>query len=203
MPEDRHDRALVLDYSIRDNLILGQQRRFCTGMGLLDEERIETYAKERVAAFEIRPPDPDLPALGLSGGNQQKVVIARELSRQEPALLICAQPTRGVDIGAIEAIHRRMVAARDEGLAVLLVSAELSELRALSDRLLVMYKGRIVAELDATELAAEDALDSVGALMTGAADGQAEHDRSAARAAGVSGGGLHVSGEAEPGMSDR
>lgn len=203
VPEDRHDRALVLDYSIRDNLILGQQRRFCTGMGLLDEERIETYARERVAAFEIRPPDPDLPALGLSGGNQQKVVIARELSREEPALLICAQPTRGVDIGAIEAIHRRMVAARDEGLAVLLVSAELSELRALSDRLLVMYKGRIVAELDATELAAEDALDSVGALMTGAANGQAEHDRPAARAAGVSGGGPDVSGEAEPGLSDQ
>ncbi|GAB4564170.1 MAG: ABC transporter ATP-binding protein [Haliangiales bacterium] len=169
VPEDRHDRALVLDYSIRDNLILGQQQSFCRGAaGLLDKKRIHDYADKLVEAFEIRPPNPDLMVGGLSGGNQQKVVVARELSRSQPALLICAQPTRGVDIGAIESIHRRMVEARDSGLAVLLVSAELSELDALSDRLLVVYKGKIVGELDAAELAKEESRERCGALMTGA-----------------------------------
>lgn len=169
VPEDRHDRALVLDFSVRQNLILGQQKTFASRAGILAQERIDDYAKKLVDEFEVRPPEPDALVATLSGGNQQKVVIARELSRQEPALLICAQPTRGVDIGAIEAIHRRMVAARDDGLAVLLLSADLSELRGLSDRLLVMYKGRIVAELNATDLEAEDALERVGAFMTGAA----------------------------------
>ncbi len=168
VPEDRHDRALVLDYSIRDNLILGQQQSFCRGAGLLDSKRIHDYADKLVEAFEIRPPNPDLAAGGLSGGNQQKVVVARELSRSQPALLICAQPTRGVDIGAIESIHRRMVEARDSGLAVLLVSAELSELDALSDRLLVVYKGKIVGELEAADLATDEARERCGALMTGA-----------------------------------
>jgi simple sugar transport system ATP-binding protein len=104
----------------------------------------------------------------MSGGNQQKLVVARELSRHGLAVLICAQPTRGVDVGAIEAIHRRMIEARDRGLAVLLLSAELSELRSLSDRLAVLYKGQIVATLDHYQLAADGALDTVGAMMTGA-----------------------------------
>jgi simple sugar transport system ATP-binding protein len=169
VPEDRHDRALVLEYSVRDNLILGQQRSFTRRhLGVLDQKRIRAHAEELITEFEIRPPDSGLHAGGLSGGNQQKVVIAREMSRQAPALLVCAQPTRGVDIGAIESIHRRMVQARDAGLAVLLVSAELSELQALSDRLLVVYKGRVVARLQADEIAAEDARDRIGALMTGA-----------------------------------
>jgi ABC-type uncharacterized transport system ATPase subunit len=167
VPEDRHDRALVLDYSVRDNLILGQQRSFTRALGVLDQRRIRAHAEKLVSEFNVFPPDANLHAGGLSGGNQQKVVVARELCRDAPALLICAQPTRGVDIGAIESIHRRMVEARDQGLAVLLVSAELSELQTLSDRLLVMYKGRVVARLNAGEIAAEDARDRIGALMTG------------------------------------
>jgi ABC-type uncharacterized transport system ATPase subunit len=173
VPEDRHDRALVLDYSVRDNLILGQQGRFTRALGVLDQRRIREHAEKLVTEFKIHPPNANLHAGGLSGGNQQKLVVARELCRKNPALLVCAQPTRGVDIGAIESIHRRMVEARDQGLAVLLVSAELSELQTLSDRLLVMYKGRVVARLNAGEIAAENARDRIGALMTGADPGTA------------------------------
>ncbi|HEU5056246.1 MAG TPA: heme ABC transporter ATP-binding protein, partial [Kofleriaceae bacterium] len=125
-------------------------------------------AERRIAEADVRPPDPTARVAGLSGGNQQKLVVARELARPGLTLLLCAQPTRGVDIGAIEHIHRQLVAARDRGIAILLVSAELSELRALSDRLYVIYKGRIAAELDGAALAADGALDRVGALMTGA-----------------------------------
>ncbi len=173
IPEDRHDRALILDYPIRDNLILGQQRDFTWRLDVLDRGRIRRRAEQLIGEFDIRPTDPDHAVGGMSGGNQQKVVVARELSRRAPSVLLCAQPTRGVDIGAIEAIHRRMIEARDRGLAVLLLSAELTELRSLSDRLAVMYKGRIVATLDAGELAAELALERVGALMCGAAGGTA------------------------------
>ncbi len=168
VPEDRHDRALVLDYSIQDNLILGQQHDFVGLFDVLDRGRIGKHADRLIREFDIRPPDPRQPAGGMSGGNQQKLVVARELSRRVLAVLICAQPTRGVDIGAIEAIHRRMIEARDRGLAVLLLSAELSELRSLSDRLAVLYKGQIVATLGRDQLASADALDKIGAMMTGA-----------------------------------
>ena len=168
VPEDRHDRALVLDASIQDNLILGQQRDFTGRLDVLDRGRIRAYAERLIREFDIRPPDPGHVVRGMSGGNQQKLVVARELSRRGLAVLLCAQPTRGVDIGAIEAIHRRILEARDRGVAVLLLSAELSELRSLSDRLAVLYKGQIVATLDQGQLAADDALDTVGAMMTGA-----------------------------------
>jgi simple sugar transport system ATP-binding protein len=171
VPEDRHDRALILDFSIGDNLILGQQRDFTWRLDLMDRGRIHERAQQLIAEFDIRPPAPEHAVRSMSGGNQQKVVVARELSRREPSVLLCAQPTRGVDIGAIEAIHRRMLEARDRGLAVLLLSAELSELKSLSDRLAVMYKGRIVATLGADELAAEQSIERVGALMCGAAGG--------------------------------
>ncbi|HET7500418.1 MAG TPA: ABC transporter ATP-binding protein [Kofleriaceae bacterium] len=174
IPEDRHDRALVLDYSIQDNLILGQQRDFAGRFDVLDRERIRRYADRLIREFDLRPPSPAQVARGMSGGNQQKLVVARELSRRAPSVLICAQPTRGVDIGAIEAIHRRMIEARDRGLAVLLLSAELNELRELSDRLAVLYKGQIVATLEHDELATEDVLDKVGAMMTGAWRGAGE-----------------------------
>src|SRR5262249_11567238 len=121
-----------------------------------------------IREFDIRPPDPSHVVSGMSGGNQQKLVVARELSRRTLSVLICAQPTRGVDIGAIEAIHRRMIEARDRGLAVLLLSAQLGELRSLSDRLAVLYKGQIVATLDQDQLLANDVLDQIGAMMTGA-----------------------------------
>lgn len=168
VPEDRHDRALVLDYSIRDNLILGQQRDFADSLGVLRRREVQARAERLIREFDIRPPEPDHQVEGMSGGNQQKVVVARELSRRVLTVLICAQPTRGVDIGAIEAIHRRMIEARDAGLAVLLFSAELSELRSLSDRLAVLYKGEVVATLTAAELTEDDSLDKVGAMMTGA-----------------------------------
>lgn len=168
VPEDRHDRALVLDLTIRENLILGQQRAFASRAGVLRQREVAARAERLIREFDIRPPEPEHKVEGMSGGNQQKVVVARELSRGVLTVLVCAQPTRGVDIGAIEAIHRRMLEARDAGLAVLLFSAELSELRNLSDRLCVLYKGEVVGSLTAAELAEEHALDKVGAMMTGA-----------------------------------
>jgi general nucleoside transport system ATP-binding protein len=162
IPEDRHERALVLDYSVAENLILGQQHRFTRGAAL-DRRRVYEHASSLIANYDIRPPDPSLPARALSGGNQQKIVVARELARDFKVLL-AAQPTRGVDVGAIEFIHARLREARDQGKAVLLVSADLSEVLALSDRIAVMYGGRIVALLPRSEASAE----TLGPYMTGA-----------------------------------
>jgi simple sugar transport system ATP-binding protein len=164
VPEDRHRRGLVLDYSIAENLILGEQDRFTRGAGgVLDFARVAEHARRQVSEFDIRPADPALPARALSGGNQQKIVIAREMGR-DFSVLLAAQPTRGVDVGAIEFIHGRLRAARDAGKAVLLVSAELNEILALADRIAVMYGGRIVAVLPRAE-ASEEVL---GPYMTGA-----------------------------------
>ena len=164
IPEDRHRRGLILDYSIADNLILGAQRKFAGRAGVLDRRRIADNAAERVVSFDIRPPDATLPARALSGGNQQKIVVAREMAR-DFSVLIAAQPTRGVDVGAIEQIHDRLRAARDAGKAVVLVSAELSEVMALADRVAVMYRGRLAAVVRRSE-ATEELL---GRFMTGAA----------------------------------
>ena len=163
IPEDRHRRGLVLDYSIADNLILGLQHRFTSDGGSLDRSRIGANAASRIATFDIRPPDASLPSRALSGGNQQKIVIAREMGR-EFVVLIAAQPTRGVDVGAIEFIHAQLRRARDEGKAILLVSADLVEILALSDRVAVMYGGRIVVTLPSAEATAE----TLGPYMTGA-----------------------------------
>jgi simple sugar transport system ATP-binding protein len=163
IPEDRHRRGLVLDYSIADNLILGRQHRFAS-RGSLDRARIEANAAEQVERFDIRPAMPALPARALSGGNQQKIVIAREMGR-EFAVLLAAQPTRGVDVGAIEFIHAQLRAARDAGKGVLLVSADLPEVLALSDRIAVMYGGRFVTVVPASDASAEQ----LGPYMTGAA----------------------------------
>ena len=162
VPEDRHRRGLVLDYSLADNLILGQQHHF-TRAARLDSARIAEHARQRIAEFDIRPANPLLPARSLSGGNQQKIVIAREMGR-DFTVLLAAQPTRGVDVGAIEFIHDRLRRARGEGKAVLLVSADLAEVLALSDRVAVMYGGRIVAVLPRSEASAE----TLGPFMTGA-----------------------------------
>ena len=162
IPEDRHRRGLVLDYSVADNLIFGQQHRFSRGAAL-DATRVAAHAVEQVRAFDIRPPDPALPARALSGGNQQKIVIAREMGR-DFSVLLAAQPTRGVDVGAIEFIHAQLRGARAAGKAVLLVSAELTELLALADRIAVMYRGRIVAVLPRAEATEE----RLGGYMTGA-----------------------------------
>ena len=162
IPEDRHRRGLVLDYSIADNLILGRQHRFSTGFSL-NREAVATEARTQIRAFDIRPPEPSLPARALSGGNQQKIVIAREMGRSFRVLL-AAQPTRGVDVGAIEFIHAQLRKARDEGKAILLVSADLAEVLALSDRIAVMYGGQFACVLPAVDCDAN----RLGPYMTGA-----------------------------------
>ena len=163
VPEDRHRRGLILEYTIADNLILGAQHRYAR-RGVLDRARIAANATERVRAYDIRPADPSLPARALSGGNQQKIVIAREMQRSF-SVLLAAQPTRGVDVGAIEQIHERLRAARAGGKAVVLVSAELAEIMALADRIAVMYGGRFTTVLTRGD-ASEEIL---GQFMTGAA----------------------------------
>ncbi|HUO51641.1 MAG TPA: ABC transporter ATP-binding protein [Gemmatimonadaceae bacterium] len=163
IPEDRHRRGLVLDYSVADNLILGRQRAYAR-WGRMDRARIAEHARAAVERFDIRPADPALPARALSGGNQQKVVIAREMGG-DFTVLLAAQPTRGVDVGAIEFIHAQLRAARAAGKAVLLVSAELQEVLALADRVAVMYGGRFVGLVPRAQ-ASES---SLGPLMTGAA----------------------------------
>ncbi|KYF78449.1 heme ABC transporter ATP-binding protein, partial [Sorangium cellulosum] len=149
VPEDRQRHGLVLSYSVADNLVLCTYHRppFAERGVLRDEARDEN-ARRLVKAFDIRAPGPSAPVSALSGGNQQKVILARELSRPVE-LLVASQPTRGVDVGSIEHIHREIVAARDAGAAVLLVSAELDEVLALSDRIAVMYRGALVATREA------------------------------------------------------
>ena len=162
IPEDRHDRALILDYTVAENLILGQQHRFTRGAAL-DTPRMLEHARDLISRYDIRPDNPALAARALSGGNQQKIVVAREMARDFKVLL-AAQPTRGVDVGAIEFIHARLREARDQGKAVLLVSADLAEVLALSDRVAVMYGGRIVALLPRSDASPE----TLGPYMTGA-----------------------------------
>jgi simple sugar transport system ATP-binding protein len=167
IPEDRHARGLILDYSVAENLILGQQHRFTRGVQL-DRDQILDNARHQIDAFDVRPTDPQLPARALSGGNQQKLVIAREMGRAFQVLL-AAQPTRGVDVGAIEFIHGQLRAARNAGKAILLVSADLAEILALSDRVAVMYGGKLVAVLARGDASTE----VLGPYMTGAATGHA------------------------------
>jgi simple sugar transport system ATP-binding protein len=162
IPDDRQRRGLILDYSIAENLILGQQHRY-TSNGMLDQAAILDNARARIIEYDIRPTDPLLRAGTLSGGNQQKIVVARELSRGY-SVLLASQPTRGVDVGAIEFIHAELRKARDAGKGVLLVSAELREILTLSDRIAVMYGGKFVALLPRNE-ASEEIL---GPFMTGA-----------------------------------
>jgi len=146
IPEDRHHHGLVLDFSLSENLALRQFRNPPESThGFLWPRRMAAAAKRLLEEFDVRGGKPQTPARALSGGNQQKVVIAREVSG-ERTVLVAAQPTRGLDVGAIEFVHRRLVAERDKGRAILLVSFELDEILGLSDRILVMYEGRIVAE---------------------------------------------------------
>jgi simple sugar transport system ATP-binding protein len=163
IPEDRRGTGLVLSFSIAENSILGRERsqRFSWKEFVLKLVAIREWARRLVKEFDIRTPTIDVAARNLSGGNQQKVIVAREMG-SKPKVLLAAQPTRGVDIGAIEFIHRRIVQERDEGTAVLLVSAELDEVRSLSDRIAVMYEGRIVS-IESPETPEE----RLGLLMTG------------------------------------
>jgi general nucleoside transport system ATP-binding protein len=144
IPEDRHHQAVALDFSVIENFVLGQEKTFSTG-GFIQWGKCEERLKEWIREFEIRPPNPHLPMRAFSGGNQQKWVVARELERK-PKLLIAAQPTRGVDIGAIEKIHGRLLNEKAKGTAILLISSELDEVLQLSDRILVLYRGKIVGE---------------------------------------------------------
>ncbi|HEY0079514.1 MAG TPA: ABC transporter ATP-binding protein [Pyrinomonadaceae bacterium] len=173
IPENRHRRGLLLDFDLSENSILGVHYRRPTVAPpadvLLDTKAIRRRAEQIVRDFDVRPANPELPARALSGGNQQKLIIGRELDI-EPRLLLVAQPTRGVDIGAIEFIHRKLVDLRDAGCAVLLVSAELEEVTALADRLLVIHEGRIVGEVDPRSATNEE----IGLLMTGGSKGNAE-----------------------------
>ncbi|ESY88430.1 ABC transporter ATP-binding protein [Mesorhizobium australicum] len=162
VPEDRHHVGLVLAFEENENSILGyhDDPRYLRGP-FLNIDAIMADARDKIEKYDIRPGNPRLKTANFSGGNQQKIVLAREIE-QDPGVLIVGQPTRGVDVGAIEFIHKRLIAMRDQGKAVLVVSVELDEIRSLSDRILVMFAGRVVGERgpDATE-------GELGLLMAG------------------------------------
>lgn len=164
IPEDRHKRGLLLNSDLYENSILGVHYRapIAAAAGVLNSAAIEKRVGEIIEQFDVRPPNPELTAKSLSGGNQQKLIIGREFEL-DPKLLLVSQPTRGVDIGAIEFIHRKLIELRDKGRAVLLVSAELEEVTALADRLLVIREGKIVGEVDPKSATFEE----IGLLMTG------------------------------------
>lgn len=163
IPEDRSKHGLVASYPITDNLVLNRYSRPPFSRRLVMNRRaLAAHARELVARFDVRTPGVDVPVATLSGGNQQKLVVARELAGRLRLLLV-AQPTRGLDVGSIEFIHRQLIARRDEGTAILLVSAELDEILALSDRIGVLYRGRLAAVLDRADATRE----RLGLLMAG------------------------------------
>jgi len=163
IPEDRHRRGLLLTFDLAGNSILGVHRNPpISGAVLLNKDVIVERAGRLVREYDVRPPNISLPARALSGGNQQKLIVAREFDIK-PRLVLVAQPTRGVDIGATEFIHRKLIELRDAGTAVLLVSAELDEVLSLSDRVVVIYEGRLVGEVDPKSVSEEE----IGLMMTG------------------------------------
>jgi general nucleoside transport system ATP-binding protein len=172
VPEDRHAVACVSGMSVAENLHLGQAKRF-TRWGLLDRDAMNDASAALMREFDVRAAGPDAPMSSLSGGNQQKAVLARELSLAPLKFLLAAQPTRGLDVGAVQAVYGRIQQARDRGLGVLLISSELSELLAVSDRVAVMYRGRLVGELPATAANRE----AIGAMMSGNSHAEANVGR--------------------------
>jgi general nucleoside transport system ATP-binding protein len=169
IPEDRQRRGLVLEYSIAENIALHDYRSApASRFGWLFPRRLIERARRLIRDFDVRGGGPSARAGGLSGGNQQKVVLAREIER-DPKVLIAAQPTRGLDVGAIEFVHRRLIEERDEGRAILLVSLELEEVLSLSDRILVMYEGEIVGEFPPTATEEELGFAMTGGTRAGAA----------------------------------
>lgn len=170
VPQDRQLDGLVLDFSLVENTVLRDFRRkpFSRG-GLFNYRAAQAYASRLIQAFDVRPLDPSRKASDLSGGNQQKVILAREVSR-DPLLFIAAQPTRGLDVGAIESIHNQLLRLRDEGKGVLLVSLELDEIMSLSDRIAVIHDGQIIDILNGDEATREQ----IGLLMTGVRNRQSE-----------------------------
>lgn len=166
IPEDRHKHGLVLDYTLEDNLVLQRyfEPEFTDKAGFLKRKNIREYAEKLIGEFDIRSGQgPSTIARSMSGGNQQKAIIARELDK-DPELLVAVQPTRGLDVGAIEFIHKQLIAQRDAGKAVLLVSLELDEVMDVPDRILVMYEGEIVGEFDPKKTTQEE----LGLYMSGA-----------------------------------
>lgn len=163
IPEDRHKQGLLLEKSLKDNFLLGLHRRVpFVSKGCISEKELQKAVLAALDEFDIRPRDLEIPVSKMSGGNQQKVIIAREFFFS-PRFLIAAQPTRGVDIGAIELIHQRILKAKSEGTGVLLISSELDEILQLSDRILVLFEGKIVAQMSR-----EDAkLENIGLWMAG------------------------------------
>ena len=165
IPEDRHKHGLVLDFSLEQNLVLQrfQEKRF-QKHGFIDQKAVREYAEQLIEQYDVRSGQgPVTTARSMSGGNQQKAIIAREVDREKP-LIVAVQPTRGLDVGAIEYIHSQLVSERDKGRAVLLVSLELDEVMSLSDRILVMYEGEIVAEIDPKQTTVQE----LGLYMAGA-----------------------------------
>ncbi len=165
IPEDRHHGGLLLDASVADNLALG--RADITGRFRIDRAAVRRHADARIAELDIRPASADAIVSGLSGGNQQKVVIGRELSRPSLTAVIAAQPTRGVDLGAVVKIHDQLRAVARAGAGVLVISADLDELLALCHRIVVVLRGRIVGECRGDALKHPDTRGSLGAMMTG------------------------------------
>ena len=166
IPEDRHKHGLVLDYSLEDNLVLERyfEPEFTDKAGFLRRDNIRKYAEKLIGQYDVRSGQgPVTIARSMSGGNQQKAIVAREIDK-DPELLVAVQPTRGLDVGAIEYIHKQLVAQRDAGKAVLLVSLELDEVMDVPDRILVMYEGEIVGELDPKTTTQEE----LGLYMAGA-----------------------------------
>ncbi len=164
IPEDRQKHGLVLGYTVADNMVLCDYYKPPFGVrGVIQQKALDTNARKLIKDYDVRTPSPYVSAGKLSGGNQQKVIVARELSR-DVKLVIANQPTRGLDVGSIEYIHKEIVAMRDRGVAVLLISAELDEIMSLSDRIAVMYHGEIVATVDAKNVTREQ----LGLWMAGA-----------------------------------
>jgi len=166
IPEDRHKRGLVLNFSVAENFVLMNYYRppFARGINL-DYRAIRDYAGKLIEKFDVRAPGMETLARSLSGGNQQKIIIGREVDK-DPVLLIAAQPTRGLDVGAIEFVQENLLEQRRKGKAVLLVSLELEEILNLSDRILVIYEGKIVGEVPGSEATR----DELGIMMTGAGE---------------------------------
>ena len=164
VPEDRHKRGLIPDFSVMENLILGSHNKppFTIGRVRLNLEEASNYAKRLIKDFSIKTPSKDTPVRHLSGGTQQRVIVAREFSRK-PKLIIASQPTRGLDVGATEYVRKKLVEMRDQGCAVLLISADLDEIWALSDRIAVIYEGEIVAIKDPKKTSERE----LGLLMAG------------------------------------
>jgi simple sugar transport system ATP-binding protein len=163
IPEDRQKHGLVLPYSIADNLVLSSYyKEPFAKRGQRDFQAVLDNSVKLVEQFDVRTPSSEVPAGNLSGGNQQKVIVARELSRPVK-LLIANQPTRGLDVGSIEYIHKQIIKERDQGAAVLLISAELDEIKSLADRIAVMYHGEIVAVVGVDEVSKSE----LGLLMAG------------------------------------